>query len=69
MGTTTVIEVGNKPTAILGVKELTEEYEKLRKEFEKVDQAVNLLTNQQKRGILTDDKKQLLMKMLNAKMT
>jgi len=69
MGTTTVIEVGNKPTAILGVKELTVEYEKLRKEFEKVDQAVNLLTVQQKRGTLTDEKKQLLMKMLNAKMT
>jgi uncharacterized protein (DUF342 family) len=41
----------------------------MRKEFEKVDQAVNLLGAQQKRGILTDEKKQLLMKMLNAKMT
>ena len=69
MGTTTLIEVGNKPTAILGVKDLTQEYEKLRKEFEKVDQAVSLLTVQQKKGLLNDQKKQLLMKMLNAKMT
>ena len=69
MGTTTIIEVGNKPTAVLGIKEMTAEYEKLRKEFEKVDQAVNLLTAQQRKGILADDKKQLLMKMLNAKMT
>ena len=69
MGTTTIIEVGNKPQAILGVKELTKEYDKLRKEFEKVDQAVNLLTAQQKKGMLNDEKKQLLMKMLNAKMT
>ena len=69
MGTTTIIEVGNKPQAVLGIKELNAEYEKLRKEYEKVDQAVNLLTTQQKRGTLTDEKKQLLMKMLNAKMT
>ena len=69
MGTATVIEVGNKPTAILGLKELTGEYEKLRKEFEKVDQAVNLLNAQRQRGTITDEKKQLLMKMLNAKMT
>ena len=69
MGTTTIIEVGNKPTAILEIKDLKDEYEKLRKEFEKVDQAVNLLTVQSKRGTLTDDKKQLFMKMLNAKKT
>ena len=69
MGTTTTIEVGNKPTAIVEVRELNAEYDKLRKEFEKVDQAVNLLTAQQRRGTLTDKKKQLLMKMLNAKMT
>jgi len=69
MGTTTIIEVGNKPTLILSVKELTEEHDKLRKEFEKVDQAVTLLTAQQKKGALNDERKQLLMKMLNAKMT
>jgi len=69
MGTTTIIEVGNKPSLVLAVKELTAEYDKLFKEYEKIDQAVNLLTAQQKRGVLTDEKKQLLMKMLNAKMT
>lgn len=69
MGTATLIEVGNKPTAILGIKELTAEYEKLRKEYDKVDKAVTLLTAQQKKGVLTDEKKQLLMKMLNAKLT
>ena len=69
MGTATIVEVGNKPSAILGHKDLTVEYDKLKKEFEKVDQAVTMLTAQQKKGVLTEDKKQLLMKMLNAKMT
>ena len=69
MGTATIIEVGNNPTAVLGVKELTAEYEKLRKEYEKADQAVTLLSAQQKRGSLTDERKQLLVKMLSAKMT
>ncbi|MCL2398231.1 MAG: FapA family protein [Defluviitaleaceae bacterium] len=69
MGTTTIIEVGNKPSAILGLQELNDEYDKLRKEFEKVDQASSLLTSQQRKGLLTDERKQLLMKMLNAKIT
>jgi uncharacterized protein (DUF342 family) len=69
MGTATIIEVGNKPTTVIGLKESTAEYDKLRKEFEKVDQAVSLLTAQQRKGTLTDERKQLLMKMLNAKMT
>ena len=69
MGTTTIIEVGNRPSAVLGLRDLNAEYDKLRKEFEKVDQAATLLTAQQKKGTLTDDRKQLLIKMLNAKMT
>jgi uncharacterized protein (DUF342 family) len=69
MGTTTIIEVGNRPSAVLGLRELNAEYDKLRKEFEKVDQAATLLTAQQKKGTLSDDRKQLLIKMLNAKMT
>ncbi|MCL2016225.1 MAG: FapA family protein [Defluviitaleaceae bacterium] len=69
MGTTTIIEVGNNPTAILELKSLKEEYDNLRKDFEKVDQGVSVLTAQQKKGTLTEDKKQILVKMLNAKMT
>ena len=69
MGTITTIEVGNNPAAILELEGSNKDYEKLRKEYEKVDQAVNLLTTQQKKGQLTDERKQLLMKMLNVKMT
>ena len=69
MGTATTIEVGNNPSAILELEESNKDYEKLRNEYEKVDQAVSLLTAQQKKGQLTDERKQLLMKMLNVKMT
>jgi uncharacterized protein (DUF342 family) len=69
MGTATVIEVGNKPEAINSMKDMMVEYEKTRKEFEKVNQAVTLLSSQQKKGQLNDERKQLLMKMLNAKLT
>jgi uncharacterized protein (DUF342 family) len=69
MGTATVIEVGNKPEAINSMKDMMVEYEKTRKEFEKVNQAVTLLSTQQKKGQLNDERKQLLMKMLNAKLT
>jgi len=69
MGTTTTIEVGNNPKAILNLKEFNDEYNKMREEFEKIDKAVNLLTAQRRKGVLPDDKKTLLMKMLNVKMT
>jgi len=69
MGTATIIEVGNKPEAINSMKDMMIEYEKTRKEFDKVNQAVTLLSSQQKKGQLNDERKQLLMKMLNAKLT
>jgi len=69
MGTSTTIEVGNNPQAVVGQRETTGELDKVKKEYEKVDQAVTLLTAQQKQGQLNDAKKQLLMKMLNAKMS
>jgi hypothetical protein len=69
MGTFTTIEVGNNPSALLQRSEMVDEMEKVTREYERVDQAVNLLSSQQKKGLLNDEKKQLLMKMLHAKVT
>jgi uncharacterized protein (DUF342 family) len=69
MGTVTNIVVGNNPAALTEHKALASEYEQMKKDYERVDQAVSLLSELQKKGQLTDEKKALLMKMLNAKMT
>jgi len=68
MGTQTLIEVGGSPKEINRHKELVEEFNKLRDEFEKCDKAVATLNLAKQRNALTEDKKPLLIKMINMKM-
>ncbi|MCL2605032.1 MAG: FapA family protein [Defluviitaleaceae bacterium] len=68
MGTLTDIEVGGNPQELNKHKELVEEFNTLRAEFEKTDKAVNTLTLAKQRDALDETKKALLIKMVNMKM-
>jgi uncharacterized protein (DUF342 family) len=68
MGTNTEIEVGGNPRELQRHKELVEEYNKMKVEFERCDAAINTLNNLKQKNVLSDDKKALLMKMINTKM-
>jgi hypothetical protein len=68
MGTQTDIEVGGNPQELTRHKEMVEEFNTLRMEFEKCDKAVNTLTVAKQRDMLDEDKKALLIKMINMKM-
>jgi len=68
MGTLTDIEVGGSPKELNSQKELVEEFNKQKAEYEKCDKAVETLNAMRKRDQLTPDKKALLVKMVNMKM-
>ena len=68
MGTVTEIEVGGNPKQLLLQKELSDELDKLKLEYEKCDKAVTTLAAMKQRNQLTEDKKALLVKMINMKM-
>jgi uncharacterized protein (DUF342 family) len=69
MGTITEIEVGTNPVDLINHKNMVAEYNRLKVEYEKVDQAVTSLKALHSKGQLNDDKKNLLLKMVNAKMS
>jgi uncharacterized protein (DUF342 family) len=68
MGTLTDIEVGGSPKDLNKQKELTEEFNRQKIEYEKCDKAVETLNIMRKKDQLTPDKKALLVKMVNTKM-
>ena len=68
MGTLTDIEVGGSPKELARQKELIAEFNNLKDEYEKCDKAVNTLNLMRQRNQLTDDKKAILVKMVNTKM-
>ncbi|MCL2048947.1 MAG: FapA family protein [Defluviitaleaceae bacterium] len=68
MGTFTSIEVGGSPKEINRQKELIEEFNKLKIEYDKCEKGVETLNVLRKKDMLTDDKKAILVKMVNMKM-
>ena len=68
MGTLTDIEVGGSPKEVARQKELIAEFNKLKVEYEKCDKAVMTLNAMRQKNQLTDDKKAILVKMVNTKM-
>jgi uncharacterized protein (DUF342 family) len=68
MGTLTEIEVGGSPKELGRQKELVDEFNKLKVEYEKSDKIVATLTALRKKDQLPDDKKSILVKMINMKM-
>ncbi|MCL2577421.1 MAG: FapA family protein [Defluviitaleaceae bacterium] len=68
MGTLTEIEVGGSPKELVKQKELIAEFNKQKMEYEKCDKAVETLNVLRKTGQLTDEKKPILVKMVNTKM-
>jgi uncharacterized protein (DUF342 family) len=68
MGTYTEIEVGGNPRELAQHKELVEEYNKMKTEFERCDTAINTLNTLKQKNLLTEDKKAIMMKMVNTKM-
>ena len=68
MGTLTEIEVGGSPKELVRQKELIAEFGKLKIEYEKCDKAVATLTALRQKNQLPDDKKAILVKMINMKM-
>ena len=68
MGTLTDIEVGGSPKELTRQKELITEFNQLKLEYEKCDKAVSTLNVLRQRGQLSDDKKPILVKMVNLKM-
>lgn len=67
MGTLTEVEVGANPEEITKHRNLTGEYEKIKKEFAKCDMAVTTLSSLKQKGQLTEEKKSMLLKMINTK--
>lgn len=67
MGTATEVEVGASPDELIKHRELTAEYAKVKSDYEKCDMAVTTLSNLKQKGQLTEEKKNLLLKMINAK--
>lgn len=68
MGTLTDIEVGGSPKELTRQKELITEFNNLKVEYEKCDKAVSTLNALRQKDMLTDDKKAILVKMVNMKM-
>ncbi|MDR1665057.1 MAG: FapA family protein [Clostridiales bacterium] len=69
MGTATEVEAGNNPQQLTNYRKLNEEYNKQKKDFEKFDLTINALNDLKKKGQLNEDKKNMLLKLLNMKMT
>ena len=68
MGTLTDIEVGGSPKELVRQKELVNEFNKMKNEYEKCDKVVTTLTALRNKDQLPDDKKPILVKMINTKM-
>jgi len=68
MGTLTEIEVGGSPKEMLKQKELIAEFNKIMAEYDKCDKAVTTLTLLKQKNQLPNDKKAILVKMINMKM-
>jgi hypothetical protein len=68
MGTATEIEVGCNPSELAKHKAKVEEFNKLKTEYEKCDLVIVKLNELKQKNMLTDEKKSLLLKMLNTKM-
>jgi hypothetical protein len=68
MGTATEIQVGGSPQELEEHKGKVEEFNKLKAEFDKCDKAINTLNALKQKNMLTEDKKTLLLKMINTKM-
>jgi len=68
MGTLTEVEVGGSPKDLTKQKDLTAELDKMKAEYEKCEKAVATLTTLKERNQLPDDKKSMLVKMINMKM-
>ena len=68
MGTLTDIEVGGSPRELNKQKEVIEEFNKQKTEYEKCEKAVETLNLMRKRDQLTPEKKAMLVKMVNMKM-
>jgi uncharacterized protein (DUF342 family) len=60
--------VGGNPQDLERHKQMVEDFNTLRLEFEKCDKAVNTLTLAKQRDMLDESKKALLIKMINMKM-
>ena len=67
MGTNTEVETGNNPQSLGKFKQLNEEYEKMKIDYDKCDKAVNTLTDLKSKNMLNEDKKNLLLRMINMK--
>jgi uncharacterized protein (DUF342 family) len=68
MGTSTEIEVGGNPKEVTKQKDLTSELDKLKVDYDKCEKAVETLTKLKEKNQLPDDKKAMLVKMINMKM-
>ena len=68
MGTLTDIEVGGSPKELTRQKEMIAEFNNVKAEYEKCDKAVTTLNVMRQKDQLTDDKKAILVKMVNMKM-
>jgi uncharacterized protein (DUF342 family) len=67
MGTQTEVEAGSNPQQLVMHRQLNSEYDKLKKDYEKCDLAITTLNEMKKKNQLSDDKKGLLIKMINMK--
>ena len=68
MGTLTEVEVGGSPKELIRQKEMIAEFGQLKLEYEKCDKAVQTLSALRQKNQLPDDKKAILVKMVNMKM-
>ncbi|MCL2707687.1 MAG: FapA family protein [Defluviitaleaceae bacterium] len=69
MGTQTEVEAGSNPQALSAHRELSAEYEKMKENYDKYDKSITTLNEAKQKGILNEDKKNLLLKMINMKIT
>ena len=68
MGTLTDVEVGGSPKELIRQDEMVSEFNQLKLEYEKCDKAVQTLSVLRQKNQLPDDKKAILVKMVNMKM-
>jgi uncharacterized protein (DUF342 family) len=68
MGTLTDIEVGGNPKELQRQKDLIAEFNELKSEYEKCDKGVAMLTALRQKNQLDDERKAMLVKMINTKM-
>jgi uncharacterized protein (DUF342 family) len=69
MGTQTDVEAGNNPQQLSSYRQMTTDYDKMKLDYEKCDKAINTLNELKQKNLLSDDKKNLLLRMINTKIT